>query len=116
MFLDYEEVIDGESIYLGDARTASVAGKGKELLKLTFGKSLALHFVLHVPNMQRNLVSGYLLNKAGIKLVFEVDKVVLTCNGDFVGKGYCHGGLFVIDAIFDNNNNQSLTRVKHGIL
>ena len=46
MFLDYEKVMDGESVYLGDARTASVAGKGKVLLKLTSGKSLALHFVL----------------------------------------------------------------------
>lgn len=103
MFLDYEEVIDGESVYLGDARTACVAGKGKVLLKLTSGKSLALHSILHVPNMRRNLVSGSLLNKAGIKLVFEADKVVLTRNADFVGKGYCHGGLFVLDASFDKN-------------
>ena len=48
MFLDYEEVIDGESIYLEDARTTSVAGIGKVLLKLTSGKSLALHYVFHV--------------------------------------------------------------------
>ena len=103
MFLDYEKVIDGESVYLGDARTASVAGKGKALLKLTSGKSLALHSVLHVPNMRRNLVSRSFLNKAGLKLVFEEDKLVLTRNGDFVGKGYCHGGLFVLDASFDKN-------------
>ena len=76
MFLDYEKVIDGESVYLGDAR---------------------------VPNMRRNLVSRSLLNKAGLKLVFEADKLVLTRNGDFVGKGYCHGGLFVLDASFDKN-------------
>ena len=76
MFLDYEKVMDGESVYLGDAR---------------------------VPNMRRNLVSRSLLNKAGLKLVFEADKLVLTRNGDFVGKGYCHGGLFVLDASFDKN-------------
>lgn len=105
MFLDYEEVIDGESVYLGDDGTTSVARKGKVLLKFTFGKSLALHSVPHVPNMQRNLVSGSLLKKAGIKLVFEADKLVLSRNGDFVGKGYCHGGLFVLYASFDNNNN-----------
>ncbi|KAK9992238.1 hypothetical protein SO802_027223 [Lithocarpus litseifolius] len=29
MFLDYEEVIDRESVYLGDAHTASVAREGK---------------------------------------------------------------------------------------
>lgn len=48
-------------------------------------------------------MSRSLLNKAGLKLVFEADKLVLTRNGDFVGKGYCHGGLFVHDASFDKN-------------
>ena len=37
--------------------------------------------------------------------MFDTDKLVLTCNGDFVGKGYCHGGLFVLDANFDGMNN-----------
>uniref|UniRef100_A0A2N9FSN7 Retrovirus-related Pol polyprotein from transposon TNT 1-94-like beta-barrel domain-containing protein n=1 Tax=Fagus sylvatica TaxID=28930 RepID=A0A2N9FSN7_FAGSY len=105
LFLNYEEATDGENVYLGDARTTRVAGKGKVFLKLTSGKSLALHFVLHVPDMRRNLVSGSLLNKAGIKLVFDADKLVLTRNGDFVGKGYCYGGLFVLDANFDGMNN-----------
>ena len=48
-------------------------------------------------------MSRSLINKAGLKLVFEADKLVLTRNGDFVGKGYCHGGLFVLDASFDKN-------------
>ena len=78
---------------MGDARNASVAGKGKILLKSIFGKSLALHAILHVPDIRRNLLSGSLLNKARIKMVFDADKVVLTRNGNFVGKGYyCHGG------------------------
>jgi hypothetical protein len=78
---------------MGDACTTSVAGKGKILLKSTFGKSLALHAILHIPDIRRNLLSGSLLNKARIKMVFDTDKVVLTRNGDFIGKGYyCHGG------------------------
>ena len=55
LFLNYEEVIDEENVYLGDSGTARVAGKGKVLLKFTSGKSLALHSVVHVPNMCRNL-------------------------------------------------------------
>ena len=70
LFLNYEEVIDEENVYLGDSSTARVAGKGKVLLKFTLGKSLALHSVLNVPNMCRNLVSGFLLNKADLKIVF----------------------------------------------
>lgn len=42
------------------------------------------------------------MNKTGIKLTFEYDNLVLTKNGDFVGKGhYSNGGLFVL-------SNQSL--------
>ena len=55
LFLNYEKVIDEENVYLGDSGTARVAGKGKVLLKFTSGKSLALHSVVHVPNMCRNL-------------------------------------------------------------
>ena len=99
---EYEEVNDGENVFLGDARIAKVVGKGKVVLKLTFGKGLALNAVLHVPDMRRNLVSGFLLNKTGLKLVFESNKLVLSRNGDFVGKGFCHGGLFVLDADCEN--------------
>uniref|UniRef100_A0A2N9HZD6 Integrase catalytic domain-containing protein n=1 Tax=Fagus sylvatica TaxID=28930 RepID=A0A2N9HZD6_FAGSY len=107
LFLEYEEVNDGENVFLSDARTAKVASKGKVILKLTSGKTLALNTILHVPNMRRNLVSGSLLNKAGLKLVFDSNKLILSRNGDFVGKGFCHGGLFVLDAECENMNKAS---------
>ncbi|KAA3483146.1 ty1-copia retrotransposon protein [Gossypium australe] len=43
-----------------------------------------------------------------IKLVLESDKLVPSRNGDYVGKGYLGGGLFVIETMF-NNNNKSTT-------
>ena len=55
MFAEYEEVNDGENVFLGDACIAKVVGKGKVVLKLTSRKILALNVVLHVPNMRRNL-------------------------------------------------------------
>lgn len=103
LFLNYEEVIDEENVYLGDFGTVRVAGKGKVLLKFTSGKSLALQSVLHVPNMCRNLVSGFLLNKAELKIVFESNKIVLSQNGDFVVKGFCHEGLFVLETDIEEN-------------
>ena len=102
MLAEYEEVNDGENVFLGDARTTKVVGKGKVVLKLTSGKNLILNAILHVPDMRRNLVSGFLLNKAGLKLVFESNKLVLSCNEDFVGKGFCHEGLFVLDIECEN--------------
>ena len=31
-------------------------------------------------------------------MVFNVGKLVLSHNRDFEGKGFCHGGLYVLDA------------------
>lgn len=94
---------------MGNSSVAGVLGKGKIFLKLTSGKTLSLNNVLYVPTMRRNLVSGALLVKAGLKLVFEADRVVLTRNGEFVGKGYLKDGLSVLNVAseFINENGSS---------
>ena len=97
VFADFEEVAAGECVYMGNSSSAEIKGKGKILLKLTSGKTLALKNTLYVPSLRRNLVSGALLNKAGLRLVFEADKVVMSRNGEFVGKGYLCGGLFILN-------------------
>ena len=71
---------------LGDSHSIPVMGKGKILLKLTSGKILLLNNVLHVPNIRYNLISVFVLGKAGVKVSFEGDKIVMTKNGVFVGK------------------------------
>ncbi|GKD80821.1 hypothetical protein Tco_1347660, partial [Tanacetum coccineum] len=38
--------------------------------------------------IRKNLVSGWLLNKFGFRLVFESDKFVLSKNQMYVGRGY----------------------------
>src|ERR1044072_4190668 len=97
-FSSYTPVGEGEElIYLGDSRTAPVHGKGKVLLKLTSGKTLALKDVLHVPTIRSNLISVALLGKVGVKVSFESDKIVMTKDNVFVGKGYCDQGLFVLN-------------------
>jgi len=63
-FTSYTSVGDGEKhVYLGDSRTTPVLGKGKLLLKHTYGKTLALIDVLHVPSIRVNLISVALLEK-----------------------------------------------------
>ncbi|XP_045802272.1 uncharacterized protein LOC123895839 [Trifolium pratense] len=96
-FTSYSSVGDDEDqVYLGDSKTAAVKGKGKVILKLTSGKTLVLSDVLHVPTIRTNLMSVALLNKVGVKVSFESDKIVMTKNNVFVGKGYCDQGLFVL--------------------
>ena len=94
-FFEYTLVREGEEfIFLGDSRSTPVLGKGKVLLKLTSGKTLSLSNVLHVPEILYNLRSVFVLGKAGVKVSFEDDKIVMNKNGVFVGKGYCSRELF----------------------
>jgi len=97
-FSSYSSIGDGEEqVYLGDSRTTSVLGNGEVLLKLTSRKTLALSDVLHVSSIRVNLISVALLRKVGVKVSFESDKIVMTKNNVFVGKGYCDQGLFVLN-------------------
>ena len=57
-----------KNVYLGDSRTTPVLGKVKVLLKLKYGKMLALSDVLHIHIIRVNLVSVALLRK--VVLIF----------------------------------------------
>ena len=61
-FAYYSSVGNEEKVvYLGDSHTTQVMGKGKVMLKITLGKTLALNDVLHVSNIRANLVLVALL-------------------------------------------------------
>nr|GEX09633.1 hypothetical protein [Tanacetum cinerariifolium] len=78
MFVSYQKVNESEPMFI----TASkIERKGKVKLKLTSGKDLVLSNVLHVPNITKNLISGPILSNKGFKLVFELDKFVITKGG-----------------------------------
>ncbi|KAK9035489.1 hypothetical protein V6N11_077528 [Hibiscus sabdariffa] len=65
-FTEFEGWNKGEKVYMGNSNSSEVLGKGKVLLKLTSGKTLALNNVLYVPALRRNLISGGLLNKVEV--------------------------------------------------
>ncbi|GKB43094.1 pol polyprotein [Tanacetum coccineum] len=67
-------------LYMGNSATADIKGEGDVILKMTSEKELKLTNVLYVPEIRKNLVSGWLLNKFGFRLVFESDKFVLSKN------------------------------------
>ena len=78
LFEEFEEATDGDIVYMGNFATVGVCGKGKISLKLTSGKTLAFYNVLYVSSMRRNVVSGALLNKVGLKIVLEANKIIIT--------------------------------------
>ncbi|KAD3336335.1 hypothetical protein E3N88_31854 [Mikania micrantha] len=111
LFNTFKEVVGDSKLYMGNAATADVKGEGSVILKWTSGKELTLSNVLYVPDIRKSLVSGWLLNKHGFRLVFESDKFVLTKRGMFVGKGYAQNGMFKLNVIakVENMNENALT-------
>ena len=112
MFSTYNHVGNGGKIFMGNSSTSKIEGVGKVVLKMTTGRFLTLKDVLHVPEIQKNLVSGSLLSKNGFKLVFESDKFSLFKSEMYVGKGYFSNDLFKINVMtafptFDNNKGTS---------
>ena len=107
LFKNYSELSDGQEIQMGNEGRSKVFGKGSVELLFTSGGKITLANVLHVPDMNRNLVSGDLLGKPGIKSVYESRKLILSRNVAFIGKGYSSDGmvkLCIVDNGINNNN------------
>ncbi|GKE16581.1 hypothetical protein Tco_1424158 [Tanacetum coccineum] len=109
MFVSYQKVNELEPLFTRNGNASEIEGKGNVILKLNSGKDLVLSNVLHVPNITKNLISDPILSNKGFKLVFELDKFVITKGGVYVGKSYLDERLFKLSVVTDdnviNNNN-----------
>ena len=108
LFKTYLDVTDGQEIQMGNEGRSKVVGKGSVELNFTSGKKITLVNVLHVPEMNRNLVSGDLLGKPGVKTIYESGKLILSRNGVFVGKGYSSDGMVKLCIVDNANNNKNV--------
>ena len=86
LFKTYFDITDGQEIQMVIEGRYKVVRKRIVELNFTSGKKITLVNVLHVPEMNRNLVSGDLLGKPGVKSIFESKKLVLSSNGVFFWK------------------------------
>ena len=57
---------------MGNEGRSKVLGKNTIEVVFTFGKNITLVNVFYVPDMNKNLISGDLLNKPGIKFVLNL--------------------------------------------
>ena len=65
-----------------------------------------------------NLISCYVLNKHGYKLVFKSDRVLISLSGNFIGKDYACGSLFKLCVPLrssENNDGPSFPSSVHTI-
>jgi hypothetical protein len=98
------------SLLMGNGARTAVHGVGTVDLKLTWGKTVQLKNVQHVPSIRKNLISGSLLYRDDYKLVFELNKYILSKHGTCIGKGYESGDSFHLslsDACFNFMNHVS---------
>nr|GEW02643.1 retrotransposon protein, putative, Ty1-copia subclass [Tanacetum cinerariifolium] len=61
--------------------------------------NLARFLKENAPQIRKNLVSSWLLNKFGFRLVFESDKFVLSKNQMYVGRGYAMNSMFKLNVM-----------------
>ena len=66
-------MVDGEFVYMGNNVSIMVHAKGQAELMFTLGNLLVLREVYYAPDISRNLVSGFVLNRLGY--MFETDKL-----------------------------------------
>ena len=86
---------------LTDDSTREIKKTGRIDLRMTSEKVLTLQDVLHVPTLQRNLISESSLLKVGYKIVKESNKLVILKSNIFFRMG------FVCDGLFSTQCNQS---------
>jgi hypothetical protein len=60
MFSTHKEM-DGEHLYMKNS-TSKVLDIGKDLLKMTYKKKLALNYMLHIAHIRMNLMFGSIIN------------------------------------------------------
>ncbi|RVW54011.1 Copia protein [Vitis vinifera] len=71
LFKTFEDAKGDQEVQMGNEGRSKVLGKGTIEVVFTSSKKVTLINVLYVPDMNKNLVSGDLLGKPGIKAVFE---------------------------------------------
>ena len=95
----HDEFSIEQQVLMGNHNKVKILGKGIVEVKMSSGKMMILTNAFHVPDIKKNLVSANLLCKSGVKAIRESDKLILSKNGIFVGKGYATNDMYKLSII-----------------
>jgi len=93
---------------LADDSTREIKRTGLIDLRMISGKVLTLQDVLHVPTLQRNLISESSILRADYMIVKEFNKFVISKSNTFFEKGFVCDGLFRLNVINSSDNKISI--------
>ncbi|GBN73143.1 Retrovirus-related Pol polyprotein from transposon TNT 1-94 [Araneus ventricosus] len=113
LFQDYKE-LKNKSAALGEGNTV-ICGIGNVVLEIkrNSGKSrLTLLNVLHAPQMRRNLISGRLIDKAGLTAVIKNKKIQVNYpSGDEMFIAYLKNNFYVLQAKALKSSSSNLEQI-----
>ena len=85
-FKNYNPYETTKEVMVGNSYTTKAMGEEKVELKFTSSHVFKFLNVFYLPQMKKNLVSSFILNKIGFKEVIELGNYVISKNGVFVVK------------------------------
>jgi hypothetical protein len=92
-FCEYERY-DGGDVFLGDDSTTKIVGRGRVRLILQDGRKRTLPGVLHIPGLERNLISVSKMSDVGVHTLFQKDSCKMVRGVMVLMKGVWIGTLY----------------------
>jgi hypothetical protein len=107
-FCEYEKY-DGGNVFLGNDSTTKIIGRGRVKLRLIDGRIRTLPGVLHIPGMDRNLISVSEMEDAGVKTIFEKGTCRMVRGEMVLMKGVRFGTLYkLLEITISDRCNSSI--------
>jgi hypothetical protein len=92
-FCEYKRY-DGGNVLLGDDSTTRIIGRGKFKLGLIDGRIRTLPGVLHIPGLDKNLISVRKMEDVVVKVIFEKETCRMVRGAMVLLKGVWFGTLY----------------------
>jgi hypothetical protein len=107
-FSEYEKY-DGGDVFLGDYSTTKIMGRGRVKLLLKDGRIRTLPGVLHIPKLDKRLISVSKLDDVGVNTIFGKNTCKMVRGAMVLMRGVRCGTLYkLLGSTYSNRCNSSI--------